>query len=77
MGTKEAIATHLGWDICEVEFYQPGTWTPRIVAVDGERYCATRTAKPPRVTSTMGDTLTGWTLAETFGGTRVWRLETP
>lgn len=74
MSKKEAIATHLGWDILDIEYYQPCTWSHRLVAVDNERYCATRTSTPPKVTSAHGDALIGWVLAETFGDIRVWKL---
>jgi hypothetical protein len=74
MSLKEAIATHLGWDIADVEWYQPFNWTKKIVATDENWYCATRTATPPRVASTRDDAVVnGWTIAETFGNIRVWK----
>jgi hypothetical protein len=74
MTKKEALATHLGWDISEIEYYQPATWSQKIIAVDNERYCATKTKTPPKVYSTTGISLTDWILAETFGNIQVWKL---
>lgn len=72
MKPKEALATHLGWDIAEVEYYQPGTWSRKIVTADDKWYCATRSAKSPIVRSHHGDTIDDWRLAETIGGVHVW-----
>ena len=73
MTLKEAIATHLGWDIADVEYYQPCTWSHKIVVTNDNWYCATRTKKAPRVISTRGDQIDGWVLAETFGNIKVWK----
>jgi hypothetical protein len=72
MTTKEALATHLGWDIADVEYYQPCTWSRKIVTADDSWYCATRSDKPPVVISTHGDKITDWQLAETIGTVRIW-----
>lgn len=58
--------------MADIEFYQECTWLKKIVATEDAWYCATRTAKPPRVLSSRGDILDGWKLAESFGPIRVW-----
>lgn len=75
MTPKEAIAIHLGWDISEVEFYQPGVWDRRIVATENEWYCATKSCKAPSVKSRDGISLQDWKLAESFGNINVWKIE--
>jgi hypothetical protein len=72
MTTREALATHLGWDISEIEYYQPRTWSRKIVTADDNWYCATRSYKTPVVTSTHGVKITDWKLAETIGYVNVW-----
>jgi hypothetical protein len=73
MSLKEALATHLGWDIADVEYYQPCTWSRKIVTTDDNWYCATRTSKPPRVKSTGGDEINDWVLAEEIGEIKIWK----
>jgi hypothetical protein len=73
MSLKEALATHLGWDIADVEYYQPCTWSRKIVTTDDNWYCATRTSKPPRVKSAGGDEINDWVLAEEIGEIKIWK----
>lgn len=73
MSIREAIATHLGWDINDVEYYQPHAWSKKIVTTDDDWYCATRSAKKPIVKSNRGDALSDWELAETLGNIHVWK----
>jgi hypothetical protein len=75
MTTREALATHLGWDIADIEYYQPCTWNRKIVTADGNWYCATRSEKPPVVRSHHGEKITDWKIAETISGVNVWRFD--
>jgi hypothetical protein len=75
MSQKEAIAFHLGWDIADVEWYQPFIWSKKILACESAWYCASKSARPPIVKSRDGTRIVPWEIVESIQGWNVWKFE--
>jgi hypothetical protein len=76
MSQKEAIAFHLGWDIADVEWYQPFIMSKKILACESAWYCATKSVRQPIVKNRDGITFGPWEIAESFQGWNVWAFQT-
>jgi hypothetical protein len=73
MNLKESIATHLGWDVADVEYYQRPVWNMPIVTTSDEWFTATKSDKAPVAKNRDGLILNDWVLAEQFGEIRIWK----
>lgn len=76
MSQKEAIALHLGWDISDIDWYQPHTMSRKIQACESSWYCATKSARPPIVKNRDGIIFGPWEIVESFQGWNVWEFQT-
>ena len=73
MNKREAIATHLGWNYDEIEWYQPNIWSHQIVIADNDWFCATKSKIPPIVQSRNNQTIHQWEIAESIGEWNIWK----